>query len=163
MGRSSKIILFTLLAVGLVAGGFWKWRASIPPAPVNVSPFETDMTVGLLRGILGELGPSAPPVCFLAFGEARTPPSGGFMSRFGRTRPQLRSFGSAVAPPINRFFEISNGRPGLVISVISFREITTSLFEFEVVFSNLPAGQDRYLYKVMNQGGDWVVVSRKQK
>jgi hypothetical protein len=161
MRRVTLVILLTAVVVGALGGGFWWWRHSQFPARVNGAAFETDMTAGLVRGVLHELGTGGPPVCFLAFGEGRTPPSPSFIARFAKTYPELRSSGSSVSPPNGKFFEVSNGKPGLIVRVISFREITPSVFEAVVAFSNLPAGRDRFVYRVAKQGGEWVVLNRK--
>lgn len=155
------MVLLLVVAVAMLGGGFWWWQHSRIPARVNASEYETDMTEGLVRGVLRELGTGGPPVCFLAFGEGRTPPSRAFIARFVNTTPELRSSGSSVSPPNGKFFEVSNGRPGLIVRVISFREITPSVFESVVAFSNLPAGRDRFVYRVAQQGGEWVVLNRK--
>lgn len=161
MRRATLVILLAVVVAGALGGGFWWWRHSRIPPRVNASPYESDMTEGLVRGVLHELGGSGPPVCFLAFGEGRTPPSPGFIARFASTYPELRSSGSSVSPPIGKHFEVSNGRPGLIVRVISFREITPSVCEAVVAFSNLPAGRDRYIYRVAKQGGEWVVLNRR--
>ena len=158
MRRATVILLLILVVLG---GGLSWWRhAKIPPR-VNASEYESDMTEGLVRGVVRELGTGAPPVCFLAFGEGRTPPSSAFIARFANTYPAVRSSSSAASPPIGQYFQFSNGRPGLIVRIIRFREITPTAYDAVVSFSNLPAGRDHYLYRVVNQGGDWVVLSRK--
>ena len=161
MRRTTLVILLTVVVAGALGGGFRWWRHSQIPSRVNASEYESDMTEGLVRGVLRELGGGGPPVCFLAFGEGRTPPSPNFIARFANTYPELRSSGSSVSPPNGKYFEVSNGKPGLIMRVISFREITPSVFEGVVAFSNLPASRDRFVYRVAKQDGEWVVLSRK--
>lgn len=160
MRRATLLILMAAVGVGLL-GGYWWWRQARIPPRVNASEYESDMTEGLVRGVLREIGTGGPPVCFLAFGEGRTPPSPGFVARFGNTYPALRSSGSSVSPPNGKYFEVSNGRPGLILRVVSFKEITPSAFDAVVAFSNLPTGNDHFIYRVAKQDGEWVIMNRK--
>lgn len=160
MSRATKLIL--LLGVAAVlGGGFWWWRHPRISPRVNASEYENEMTAGLVRGVLSELGTSGPPVCFLAFGEGRTPPSASFIAQFASSHPEVRSSGSSVSPPVGKHLEVSSGRPGLIVRIISFREITPSVSEAIVAFSNLPAGHDRFIYRIAKEGGEWIVQSRK--
>ena len=118
------------------------------------------MTEGLVREILTELQPNAPSVCFLAFGEGGTPPSSEFLARFAGSQPAVRSYGSAASPPIAKFFEVSTGKSGLVVHIIHFQEFVPGTFDVLVAFSNLPAGHDRFTYRLSNIAGDWKVKSR---
>jgi hypothetical protein len=155
-----RVFLVILGLALMVAGGlWWRHRAAHPP-PVNASIYETDMTEHLVRLILVEVRPTAPPVCFLAFGEGGTPPSQQFLARFFGSQPAVRSYGSAAAPPIAKYFEVSTGKPGLVIHVIRFKEIIHGTFDVLVAFSNLPAGHDRFTYRVSELGGEWTLKSR---
>jgi hypothetical protein len=146
------------VVVGLVlAGGYWWLHRPTHPAPVNASIYETDMTEGLMRGILRELKPPVPPVCFLAFGDGSTSPSQAFIARFAGSQPAVRSCGSAASPPTGQFFETSTGRPGLVIHVISFKEFISGTFDVRVALSN----KDRFVYRVSNVTGEWKIKSRQ--
>lgn len=158
-GRLPWIVIGLLLAA--VACGIW-WRLdSRRPPQVNALEYESDMTEGLVRGVLKELGGNAPAVCFVSFGEGHTPPSPAFVNRFSTCRPQVRSSGSSVAPPIGKIFEISTGKRGLIIQIIKFRQIIPGCFDVVVAFSNLPPGHDQFVYRVVNEGGDWRIKSRK--
>jgi hypothetical protein len=153
-----------ILLVGcglLLAGGLWCWHRPTHPAPVNASRYETDMVAGLVRALLTELKPPVPPVCFLAFGDGTTPPSRAFISRFAESYPAVRSCDAAVMPPVGRQFQKSTGQPGLMIHVIQFKEVFPDSFEVLVSFSNLPEGRDRFSYRIMRLGSDWMVRSRK--
>ena len=152
-----------IIAVGLglaLAGGFWWLRPALPPR-VNASLYETDMTEGLVRGILSELKPPVPPVCFLAFGEGFTPPSQTFLARFAGNRPPVRSCGTAVSPPIGQDIEVSTGRPGLMVHVIRFKKIIPGTFDVWVALSNLPPGHDHFIYRVSNTTSEWKIESRR--
>jgi hypothetical protein len=151
------------IVLGLVlAGGFWVWHHHpAHPSAVNASRYETDMTEGLVRGILTELKPPVPPVCFLAFGDGSTPPSLAFIARFADSQPAVRSCGSAAAPPTGEYFETSTGRPGLVVRIISFKEFISGTFDVLVGFSNLPPGHNQFTYRVSNVAGEWKIESRK--
>jgi hypothetical protein len=152
-----------VIGLGLVlAGGLW-WRHSHPAhaAPVNASIYETDMVASLVRNILGEFKPPLPSVCFLAFGDGTTPPSEEFIARFADSQPAVQSCGSAASPPVGQSFETSTGRPGLVVHVVRFKEFTPGTFDVEVSFSNLPAGHDRFTYRLVHLGGEWQVKSRQ--
>ena len=151
----------TAIVVGLVlAGGLWWWHRPAHPAPVNASLYETDITEHFVRGVLAELQPPVPPVCFLAFGDGSTSPSEAFIARFDGSQPAVRSCGSAVAPPVGKYFEISTGRPGLVVHVISVKEFIPGTFDVLASFSNLPAGHDRFSYRISELAGEWKIKSR---
>ncbi len=151
-----RVVIVLGLAL-VLAGGYWWTRPPVHPPPVNPSPYETDMTEGLVREILTELKPPVPPVCFLAFGAGRTSPSPGFVARFAGTRPAVCSCGSAASPPIGRYFDAYTGREGLILHVISFKEYIPGTFDVLVSFSNLPAGHDRFTYRLTQLGGNWRV------
>jgi hypothetical protein len=155
-----RVLLFAGLGL-LLAGGYWLWHRPAHPAPVNAPLYETDMVEGLVRDLLAELKPPVPPVCFLAFGDGTTPPSRAFLARFAGTQPAVRSCGAAASPPVGRHFEFATGQPGFVIHIIDFKEVTSWSYEVHVRFSNLPDGQDRFTYRVNNQGGEWKITSHK--
>jgi hypothetical protein len=153
-----------LIAVGLalaVAGGYWWLRPPKHPPPVNASLYETDMIEGLVRGILPQLPPPVPPVCFLAFGDGRTSPSRQFLARFAGSQPAVRSCGSAASPPIDKYFDVYTGRQGLIVHIVSFKQFTHGTFDVLVSFSNLPPGHDRFTYRISTIAGEWTVRSRK--
>jgi len=151
-----------ILLVGVVlavAGGFLWLRHPAHPAPVNASLYETAMVESVIRNILAEMEPPLPPVCFLAFGDGGTPPSPAFITRFAGSQPAMRSYQSASAPPTGQYIETSTGRPGLVVHIIRFEEVTPGTFDVLVQFSNLPPGQDHVLYRVAEIDDTWVVQS----
>jgi hypothetical protein len=156
--RRSAITIFLVLAL---AGGFVWLHHPAHPAPVNASLYEMDMTEGLVRGILTELKPPVPSICFLAFGDGFTSPSPAFIARFAGSQPAVRSCGSAVSPPGGMFFEMSTGKPGLVVHILSFKELIPGTFDALVAFSNLPAGHNRFTYRVSNRNSEWKIESRK--
>lgn len=154
----------TILNVGLlllVAGGIWWWRRPAHPPVVNASIYETDMVEGLVRGLLTELKPPVQPVCFLAFGGGTTSPSEAFIARFKGSDPEVCGCGAAAMPLVGRQFETSTGRPGLIIHVVEFKEITPSTFDALVSFSNLPEGRNRFTYRVWKTSGEWKIKNRK--
>jgi hypothetical protein len=145
----------------LLISGLWWWHRPSHPAPVKAAVFETDMVEGLVRGLLAEMKPTAPPICFLAFGEGTTSPSAAFIERFAGSRPAVRGCGSATMPPVGRQFEISTGQPGLIIHIVRFKEIIPGSFDVVVSFSNLPEGRDHFTYRIICAGGKWRISSRK--
>lgn len=145
----------------LVAGGIWWWSRPTHPPVVKRSLYETDMVENLVRGLLTELKPPAEPVCFLAFGDGTTSPSHIFMRRFAGTHPELLACGAAAMPPGCQQFETSSGRPGLMIHIVKFKEFTPGTFDVVVSFSNLPAGKNRFIYRIANLGGEWKIRSCK--
>ena len=154
--------ILIVIGLGLFLGCcYWWLRTPAHPAPVNGSIYETDMIEGLVRGILSERPVPVPQVCFLAFGEGRTEPSRTFLARFAGSQPAVCSCNSAASPPIGKYFDASTGRQGLIVHIVSFKEFIPGRFDVLVRFSNLPPGRDRFLYSVANQGGEWVVLSRK--
>jgi hypothetical protein len=140
-----------------LAGGFLWLRPPAHPPSVNASLYETDMTESLIRNILAEMEPPLPPVCFLAFGDGGTPPSRAFIARFAGTHPAILSYQTASAPPTGQYIETSTGRPGLVLHIIRFQQITPGTFDVLVQFSNLPSGHDHFLYRVAQVDDAWVV------
>jgi hypothetical protein len=155
-----RAFLLAGLALAL-AGGFWWLRPPAHPPPVNASLYETDMAESLVRNILAEMQPPLPPVCFLAFGDGGTPPSRQFIARFKGTHPALLSYQAASAPPTGQYIETSTGRPGLVIHIISFKQIVPGIFDVLVRFSNLPPGHDHVVYCVAQLNDAWVVQSSR--
>lgn len=152
--------LVAFLCVALAAGIFLRHQHR-PPARADTSPFETEMIEALVRGILHEYGVRGAPVCFLAFGENRTPPGAQFIARFANCRqPAVCSLGSAVAPPISRYIEKSTGRPGLIVQIVSFREYIPGTFDVTVSISNLPPGHDRIIYRISKTPGEWTISQR---
>lgn len=154
--------LFIVLMVGLaLAGGAWWLHRPAYPAPVNASRYENGMVEGLVRGILPELATNRMPVVFLAFGDGTTPPSQAFIARFAGSRPEVRSCGSSVNPPTGQYFEVSTGKPGMLVHVIRFKQIIPGAFDVIVRFSNLPAGHDQFAYRISDLTGQWTIESRK--
>lgn len=152
---------FFLAVILLLAAVLWWHHPSRHAGRIDVSPFENDMMESLVRGILHEPAIRDTPVCFLSFGEGGTPPSSGFIARFADCHhPAVRSVGSSVAPPIHRFFEKDNGRPGLIVKIVKFNEYIPTVFDITVSFSNLPAGHDQIVYRISNAGGDWSIKKR---
>jgi len=150
-----------VITISTVAGFAW-WRHTRLPPRVNASEFENEMTASLVHELLRELATNnPPPVCFLAFGEGQTPPSYNFVAQFSGSYPALRGSGSSASPPIGKYFEVSNGRPGLILRLVRIRAITPSSHEVVVAFSNLPAGRNRFRYRVSKLAGDWSVANRK--
>ncbi len=156
-----RLILIVIGLMLVLAGGYWWLRPPVHPGPVNASIYETDMIEGLVRGVLAEFTPPVPTVCFLAFGDGRTPPSRPFIARFAGTRPAICSCDSAASPPIGKYFDVYTGRPGLIVHVVSFKEYIPGTFDVVVAFSNLPPGHDRFTYRVAQLSGIWTVKSRK--
>jgi hypothetical protein len=152
-----------LIFIGLglcLAGGLWWWHRPAHPKPVNASIYETDMVADLVRELLTELPAPVPAVCFLAFGVGETPPSQRFIARFTGSHPTVRGCDSAVMPPVNKRFEISTGKPGLMIHVVQFKQIISGTFDVLVSFSHLPEGRNRFTYRVSNASGAWKIKSR---
>lgn len=152
-------VLIVLAVALLVAGGLWWSHGPTHPGPVDASLYETDMTENLLRSILSGFKAPVPPVCFLAFGEGRTAPSQAFLDRFNGSQPAVRGCKSAVSPPTGQYFDVTTGRPGVMVHIIRFKETLPGTFDVLVSFSNLPRGHDRYNYHITLLGGDWLVKS----
>ena len=121
-----------IIVIGLglaLLGGLWWRHHPAHPAPVNASIYETDMMESLVREILTEFKPPLPSICFLAFGAGTTSPSPEFIARFAGSQPAVRRCGSAVSPPVGRFFETSTGKPGLVVHIIRFKKYIPGTFD----------------------------------
>ena len=158
--KASPGILLILLLTAVVAGAWWL-HPSHPTRRANVADFESDMTEGLLRGIIQELDAGQPPVYFVAFGEARTEPTPAFVARFADHFPPVRAFTSSVTTPTGLVLETSTGRAGVIIQIISFKEYVPGTFDVRVSLSNQPAGRDQCIYRVFNRGGEWIIKSRQ--
>jgi hypothetical protein len=152
------LLLAALLATGVTGG--WLYRHGQVRRQPAVE-FESDMTESLLRGIFAENAASNPAVCFLAFGADRTSPDDAFIARFAGSRPAVRSFQFSVMPPTGKILETASGKPGLLIQIVSFKELITGTFDVVVTFSNLPPGHDRFTYRVTDLAGEWKIQSRK--
>ena len=147
-----------LVMIGMaLAGGCWWWEHPKHPAPVNASLYETDMIEAVVREVLSELPPPVPPVCFLAFGDGRTPPSADFIARFAGAQPLVRSCDSAASPPTGQYFDLSTGQAGFLFHVISFKEYVPGTFDVLVSLSNLPPGHDHLSRRISNLNGEWKV------
>ena len=153
------LLLAALLATGVTGGWLVSRHGQVRRQPAV--GFESDMTENLLRGIFVENAAANPAVCFLAFGEDRTAPDDAFIARFAGSRPAVRSFQSSVMPPIGKILETASGKPGLLIQIVSFKELITGTFDVVVTFSNLPPGHDRFTYRVTDLAGEWKIQSRK--
>ena len=120
------------------------------------------MVEALVRGILRELTPPFPPVCFLAFGDGTTPPSRAFIARFADSQPEVHACDSAVSPPIGKYFEVTTGQPGLIVHIVKLIEPSPSHCGVVVAFSNLAPRHDHFIYRMSCEpGGDWIIQSRK--
>jgi hypothetical protein len=158
---SKKLILILTLAL-LVAGGGWWWRTHARPAPrAAASQYESDMMEALVRELLQDFGIRGAPVCFLTFGEGKTPPSGRFIARFADCRrPAVRSYTSSVEPPIGRHLEVATGQPGLIVQIFSLKEYVAGCYDADVGISNLPPGHQRIIYRIAKTTGQWVITKR---
>ncbi|MFZ1073382.1 MAG: hypothetical protein WAO21_08085 [Verrucomicrobiia bacterium] len=156
--KKTAIILTLILGI-IAVGVVWRVHRASSPQQVDAAEFESDMTEALLRGILPELQDA--PVCFVAFGEGKTAPSWPFIARFAGSHPSVESFKSSVHPPGGKVFEISTGRTGVIVQIISLKEYVPGTFDVLVAFSNLPSGRDRFVYRISGTGGDWTIKSRK--
>lgn len=158
----------TLIAIGAIFTGAFLLVATIlwlhrPQhfGKIEVSPFENDMMESLVRGVIREQEVQGAPVCFLSFGEGQTSPSPGFIGRFADChQPAVCSMGSSVSPPVNRYFEKDNGRPGTVIQIFSFHEFVSGVFDITVSISSLPRGHDRVMYRLSETAGNWAIKKR---
>jgi hypothetical protein len=152
--------LFTGVVL-LVAGVVWFNRSPVHAGRINVSPFENDMMENLLRGVIKEDGIRGDSVCFLSFGEGRTPPSSDFMKRFIDCHsPAVQGVDTSVSTAINRFFQKDNGRPGTIIQIIDFKQYLPDVFEITVSLSCLPHGHDRVVYRIAKVAGVWGISKR---
>jgi hypothetical protein len=115
----------------------------------------------IVGGIFPELQNAS--VCFVAFGEDKTAPSGAFVARFAGSYPSVESFKSSARPPGGKILEVSTGKAGVIVQIISFKEFIPGTFDILVAFSNLPSGHDRFVYRVSNATGGWDIKNRKQE
>ena len=90
-------------------------------------------------------------------------PSGAFIARFAGSHPLVESFKYSTRPPGGKVIEVSTGKTGVIVQIISFREFIPGTFDVLVAFSNLPASQNRFVYRVSNMNGGWEIKSRKQE
>jgi hypothetical protein len=162
LNRKTLVIASVVfIGAALLAAGLWRAHQPLHLGRSNVSPFENDMVEGLVRGLLHEDGVRDEPVCFLAFDESGTPPSSEFIRRFADCRqPAVLGRDHSVSTPASRFYQKNNGRPGLVLQVVQFHEVTAGIFEATVAISTLPHGHDHIAYRVTNVAGSWNVKRR---
>ena len=145
----------------LLAGILWWHQPRHRVGRTDISPFENDMIESFVRSLLREDGVRNAPVCFLSFDEGGTSPSSSFLARFADChQPAVRSVDRSVSPPNNRFFEKDNGRSGLIIQIIKFKEFVPDVFDITVSISNLPRGHDQIVYRISRSTGEWTITKR---
>jgi hypothetical protein len=152
-------IIVTLILGIIVVGAAWRVHHARTPQRVEAAGFESDMTEALVRGISPELQNAS--VCFVAFGEDKTAPSWPFIARFAGSHPPVESFKYSTSSPGGKILDVSTGRAGVTVQIISFKEFVPGTFDVLVAFSNLPSGRDRFVYRISGTGGDWTIKSRK--
>jgi hypothetical protein len=156
-----KIVLIMLLAVLVVAGGGGWWLYSPhDPRRANMVEFESDMTAGLLRGIIQDLDADQPKAYFVAFGEARTEPSRLFMARFAGHNPPVRGISSSFTTRNGQVVETARARTGVFIQILYCKQVTPGTFDVLVLFPKLPEGENRFTYRVFDKGGVWTILRR---
>ena len=157
----NKSVLILLMAGLLAAGvGGWWFHSPHDARRVNMEAFESEMTAGLLRGIIQELDADQPKAYFVAFGEARTEPSRLFMARFAGHNPPVRGIASSFTMNNGQEMETTRARTGVFIQILHCQQVTPGTFDVLVLFPKLPDGENRFTYRMFNQGGDWTILRR---
>jgi hypothetical protein len=138
-------IIIILLVASLAIGLGWWWLHPRDARRENMGEFESDMTEALLHGIIQDFDGNQPKPYYVTFGEAGTEPSRVFMARFSAHNPRVQGIVGA-----------SPGR-GVVVQIIRIKRITEGAFVYSVKFPNLPAGDNRFLYRLSNASGNWAI------
>lgn len=153
-----KKYLIMALVLGLpMAVGGWLLLRPHHPRQENMEKFETDITAGLLQGIIQETDADKPRYYYVAFGEERTDPSRLFIARFASHFPPVRGISSAAMLRDGQWQETSSARIGVIIQIIRVKKNRDDTFEALVRFPKQPAGQNRLRYRLVQNHGQWRV------
>jgi hypothetical protein len=142
-----------------VAAGWWL-HLTHDPRRANMAAFESDMTEGLLRGIIQELDAGQPKAYFVSFGAAQTDPSRLFMARFGGHNPPVRGLSSSFTLRDGQRVETARARTAVFIQILRCQQFSPETFDVLVLFPKLPDGENRFTYRVFNQSGNWTILRR---
>jgi hypothetical protein len=153
-------IIALFLGLLVAAGGGWFIHGH-DARRANREAFETDLTEGLVQGIMQEMDADGPKFYFLAFGAEQTNPSRLFIARFARHFPPVRGIASAFMLRNGKMVETAGGRAGVVIQIIRCKKIGPGTADLRVVFPKLPAGGNRFVYRLTDTGGKWTIQSRQ--
>jgi len=156
--KTTLRILFSLALLAVV--GWWGLAHYRHHQPVAVAEFETDLTAGLVQGIIQELAADESSVYFITFGEAQTEPSPGFIARFAGQFPPVRSLESSVHTPNGLILDTASGRPGVIIQILRIKPVIPGTCDVWVTFPNRRAGPKDLTYRVFDQDGAWTIKSR---
>jgi hypothetical protein len=156
-----KITRLILLLIAILAAVGGRALMHIHhPRPVNPVAFETDLTQGLVQGIIKELDADGPKVYFLTFGEIWAEPSPDFIARFAGHFPPVRGFESSVHTPNGLILDTASGQPGVIIQILRFKPVIPGTCDVWVTFPNRPAGPKQFTYRMFDYAGAWTIKSR---
>ena len=154
--RSVIITLSAGLAVIGMITGWWLFHAGESRSG-NMVKFESDLTEGLLLGIMKEMDEDKPKFYFIAFGKERTDPSRLFIARFAGHFPQVRGLSSAFTMHNGQLLETASGHIGVAVQILHLKENQNGTDDALVVFPKLPEGQNRFTYRLTEEAGRWTV------
>jgi len=153
-----KRIRYTLLSLALLTAVTWGGLAHFRHhQPVALAEFETDLTEGLVQGIIKELDADGPKVYFLTFGEVWAEPSPDFISRFAGHFPPVRGFESSVHTPNGLILDTASGRPGVIIQILRMKPVIPGTCDVWVTFPNRQTSPRAITYRVFDQDGAWTI------
>jgi hypothetical protein len=155
-----KTIIIALVLGLLAAGGWWLLAARHNSRQANMEKFESDLTENLVDEIMQENDAVKPQRYFLAFGEERTDPSRLFIARFARHFPPVRGISSSVMTRNGQVTETANGRAGVFIQILRVKKNLSGTFDVLVAFPKLPAGENRFVYRMANDNGKWSLIGK---
>jgi len=156
-----KLTLRILLSLALLAAVVWWGRAHFRHSqPVAVAEFETDLTEGLVQGIIKELDADGPKVYFLTFGEVWAEPSPDFIARFAGHFPPVRGFESSVHTPNGLILDTASGRPGVIIQILRIKPVIPGTSDVWVTFPNRQSAPKDVTYRMFDNSGTWTIKSR---
>ena len=158
-----RILIIAALVLGLFASGGWLWFHGRDARQANMVAFESDVTESLIQGIMQEMDADQPKFYFVGFGREKTDPSRLFIARFATHVPQVRGASSAFMKRNGHLMETSSGRTGVTIQILRLKPIKASQdnggggVEALVVFPKSPADENRFNYRLVQDGGKWVI------
>jgi hypothetical protein len=152
--RRTGIVVFAALAA-IAVGVAYRLIFRVPEEFRSIDPahFEAAATEMVVKDIVSHAGPSHASVYFLALGYRLTPPGDSFLEKFAAHQPPIKSYAASRVSLAGDFVDAESGRVGVMIQIAKIERIGERELEIEAALSNLPAGSNRFSYRVVQRDG----------